>query len=1496
MSTPENCFDIDPSDLPTGREPSASSNENGAPDQRRDEARDASGDGRDVEWRQNFDREQILLDQLESAHQQLEDDLTAQAEKERQFSRQVLESTHALAEKQRRQAAEREATSIAEILRASQSLDSRADVLMTAQSVLTEHLDEARTLGREQVEASKALLAATGETFESQITLLDKWTRAQDDRSCVQAERTNVVHERLDAYLARLESREEEFAARLEFANREWQRRIDDDQAVSRERARASANTVEHAQRRIEHAFAGLVAREEELARLLHELERASEHHQQNRETYFASQLEEKQRAHDALQARLVATEQRHQAAYTHLADQVVAACSRRPWRWLRPFWALQARAALPIEVMRRGASAEAFGATAPVTLSPPQVIHDVAQETNTNTATAVQHSGEPISMIQTNTPAASLSELFALYDERFVTVAYHTLLRRAPDAEGMHYYLARLRSGISKIELVAQLHFSPEGRAARVNMSGLDDLLKSYKRKKLFSPREWFRGNSLLRAQESDSTIRAIENKLNMLSEAIQLQFADINRNLSHLNTLAATGALGVDHAAPALEAPAAPPAHAVHDPIARRYEATLASIAPRFTANAAEPSNLAGNIRVSILMPVYKVPLEYLAKAIESVRYQSYADWELCVVDDGSNDPKLAQFLRDSAASDKRIRVLIEGTNRGIAAATNIALATASGQYVALLDNDDMLTHDALHHVVSAIEAQPDLDMIYSDECKIDGRDMPTELFTKPDWSPSMLFNCMYTGHLSVYRKTLVDQVGGFRSAYDFSQDYDLALRIAEVAKHVHHIDRVLYGWRMIAGSAAQGDKPHARLTNVAALQDAAKRRHLQGEAFAERAANHFRVAPSAMQQKVSLVIPSDNLANIKDSIATIIDQSLYGNYEILVVTNSTLIKKLDKPDLPDCVKFVPFDLPFNFSHKCNVGAAQATGEIVIFFNDDVRVVSRDWIEMILEGFAIDPHVGVVGPKLLYENYLIQHAGMVSGVRGLVGTAFNCLPHETDRHFSMALWMREVSLICGACLAIRKDVFDQIGGYDGVNAPISHSDVDLCFRVRELGKTCLYTPHATLIHIGHMSIGETEKAEIRRGTKPNKDKSDIFLLRRWGKAVSYDPYFPPAMRDILYHDSPDAWQLYADVPPVPEGGKDILLISHDLSGSGAPRVVYEMARVLREAGHFVVVASPTDGVFRSQLNDIGVPVIVDELLLLQHPSVEKFAKNFDVVIANTVVTWPAVKQLSHVTDVYWYIHEISLLEHLLNIQPDIKGAFDVAKSVWVGSDHAAVLVKRLRHDAEVIKYGVQPHRDDPIPPAKARFPLNVSLMGSYEPRKGQDLAVAAFGMLSPEHRSKLRLNLYGRVLDESFFRAVEMKARELPEITIRTELPYERYVEELSAADAILIASRDDTLPFVSIDALGVGKVLMCTNTTGTSSYIGHGVSGFVSRSADPQAIADMLREVIDRVEDLPGIAMQGKRVFDDQFSVNAFTKAFLTACEIAPVVDTRTRHGHA
>ncbi|BBP00761.1 glycosyltransferase [Sulfuriferula nivalis] len=1464
------------------------------------------------------EHEQSLSQQLQAIHQELHHLEQARAQREQEFATQLLAiQQQADADKNelsqqyqtrietiQRQQAEHEWLAAERIQLLNQQIHHLQTEQITREQTHTATLtalhreltaqaqEQAQQQAQREQEFATQLLAIQqqadadkDELSQQYQTQIEANQRQQAEHEWLTVERIQILNQQLHHLQTEQITREQTHTATLTTLHREL-----------------TAQTQQQAQREQEFAAQLLTiqqqadADKDELSQQYQTQIEANQRQRAEHEQTLNTQLLAKQDELTQLSQRWLDAQQAYTQSVSQLEQQLQTMRTSYIWRWtapLRSFAQLFIKSDASLQedlhdsndMVPHTLSLMQDGTVINPLQSSPQVdIHE--QLTMNNSAPT---SGSNMSANRTPRIAQSIVELLSYYDEEFVHYAYQTLLGRAPDAEGLRYYLARVRSGVSKVEILTQLRLGTEGKSRQLKITGLDKAIRRHKQLKTPLLGSLLRVSGVSELGNADQSLRAVENKLYALNIQIRQGLSEVSRSLNRLqqieipceDVMKETKNLVPDLDDDSIFTYPTEMNSKPYDPINDRYHATLSEISSRLRTPDSGTSNRSmEKVKISILMPVYKVPLPFLTKAIESVQYQTYTNWELCIVDDGSNDINLTKYLNEVAHKDSRIKLEIASNNRGIASATNAAISMSTGEFIALLDNDDMLTNDALYWIASEIQSYPDVDYIYSDECKMDEHDVPVELFTKPDWSPIALFNCMYTGHLSIYRKKVLEQAGLMRSAYDFSQDYDLALRVSELTNNVRHIARILYGWRMIAGSGAQGDKPYARATNIAALQNATERRGFSGEAVAEPSANHFRAAPVCMEQMVSIVIPSDNLKNIQNTVNSIKENTIYNNFEIIVVTNSGIVNSCRKVDWSSDVLWVSYDKEFNFSEKCNVGAEQASGDIIVFYNDDVRVVSKNWIEMILECF-IHTNVGIVGPKLLYENYLIQHAGMVTGVRGLVGTAFHCLPHETSKHFNAALSLREVSLICGACLAIKRNVFNIINGFDAVNAPISHSDVDLCFRVREAGYACLYTPHATLIHIGHMSIGEAEKK-----SKPiiqKKDKSDIFLLRQWGKYTSYDPYFPPAMRDILYHDSPELWQLHANVPPAPAGGKDVLLISHDLSGSGAPRIVFEMARVLRDAGHFVVVASPEDGVFREQLNALGVPVIIDELLLRRHASLEKLAINFDLVIANTAVTWPAVKQLGGIVDTFWYIHEISLLQHLFNIQPEIKEAFQHAKKVWVGSDHAAALTIPYRPDTVILKYGVNPlyTAENELP--AIRLPLRVSLFGSYEQRKGQDIAIAAFATLPPEYRNKLRLNLFGRILDENLYQMVALSSRDLHEVTLKTEIPYERYIEELLASHVVLVASRDDTLPFVSIDALGAGKVLMCTNTTGTSSYIEHGVSGFVSSSPEPYAIALVLREAIDRMSELDAIALNGRKVFDLEFSVSAFTAAFFNACDI-------------
>jgi len=919
-------------------------------------------------------------------------------------------------------------------------------------------------------------------------------------------------------------------------------------------------------------------------------------------------------------------------------------------------------------------------------------------------------------------------------------------------------------------------------------------------------------------------------------------------------------------------------PPTPEPLSPLLTRYGERLYALAQRFALDPARAGMAPGGPTISLILPVYRTPLVMLERAVLSVMCQTYPDWELCVVDDCSGQPGLAAALARFAASDRRIRLVTNLRRGGISAASNLALRQVSGPYVGLLDHDDMLASDALERVAERLRARPEIDLLYTDECWLDAEDVPVRLFTKPDWSPMLLTAFMYTGHFSLYRTALVQSLGGFRTAYDFSQDYDLALRVAERRPVVEHVREVLYGWRMVAGSAASGDRPEARASNVAALQSALDRRGWRAQALAEPMSN--RVVRQADQALVSIVIPSDSPELIRQAVMSITAHTSYPTYEILIVTGDAVVDACAGL----AVRFVPFNDAFNFSAKCNAGAAAASGAYLVFYNDDVRVLSPGWLEAILDALTLQD-VGAVAPRLLYEDHTIQHGGMITGTRHLVSTAFHGFPRATAAHANMAQSLREVSLLSGACLAVPAPVFRELGGFDAVNTPIAHSDVDFCLRLEEAGLSRLFTPHAELTHIGHVAIGAAEQEAATR-----RDKADLYLMRRFGHRLQDDPYFPPAMHELLaigdqfpfrYHSASRAWS--------GPSASDALLVTHDLSASGAPKVVFDMARTLLGRGWQVVVMSPEDGPFRERLLAIGADVMVEPGVLEAKNGAVAFARNFDVVVANTVLSWALLPLLAPLTRTFLYAHETGLAADLA-ANPAFGAALRGASGVWAGSERSAAVLRPLGVDPVVLEYGTEAI-DAPLVEVRGRE-VTIALLATVEPRKGQDLAIKAFPLLPPKLRERCHLRLHGRPHDLPFARTIAEIAAPEPRITIGPELDLEAYRAALGAADIVLCPSRDDTLPLVSLDALAAGKVLICSGDVGTAAYLEDGVSGFVLARNRPSDIAATLGRAIDARGRWPEIGEAARAVFRANFSMERFETRLLGLLAPATYSETQLR----
>jgi O-antigen biosynthesis protein len=481
----------------------------------------------------------------------------------------------------------------------------------------------------------------------------------------------------------------------------------------------------------------------------------------------------------------------------------------------------------------------------------------------------------------------------------------------------------------------------------------------------------------------------------------------------------------------------------------------------------------------RVSIIMPVFNIEAKWLRRAISSVQAQTYPNWELCICDDGSTAPDTIRALVDLENEENRLRVKRLPENGGISKASNEALAIATGDFVAFLDNDDELEPDALECYVAALNDDACIDVIYSDEDKLSERGIREEPFLKPDWSPSMFREVMYVGHFLIVRRNRIEQIGGFDSTYDGVQDYELMLRLSENTAAIHHVRKVLYHWRRIPGSIA--DRPDSK-PNIGRKQVAAVNAHLVRIGINATARIHPTLPHRAVLvpnvrgrfPRVSIIIPTKDAPEfISRCLASIFERSTYPNFEVVVVDNGTTdVKALAALDRFPIIR-VPYSEPFNFSRANNLAVAGSTGDVLVLLNNDTEVVERDWLEQMLF-FLDDPNVGAVGPLLLYPDRSVQHAGVALGIRGTADHVLRGLPEDSDGYFGSLSCTREVSCVTFACVMLRREDFDAVGGLSEFYQT-HYQDVDFCMRLRAMGRRIIYTPRTRLIHYESATRGST-------------------------------------------------------------------------------------------------------------------------------------------------------------------------------------------------------------------------------------------------------------------------------------------------------------------------------------------------------------------------------------------------------------------------------------
>lgn len=528
---------------------------------------------------------------------------------------------------------------------------------------------------------------------------------------------------------------------------------------------------------------------------------------------------------------------------------------------------------------------------------------------------------------------------------------------------------------------------------------------------------------------------------------------------------------------------------------------------------------------------MPVYDPPLDFLDQAIWSVRQQLYPDWEFCIADDASKNSAVRDLLEKHANEDQRIKVVYRTENGHISKASNSALELATGEYIVLFDNDDLLPEHALFHVVEAIHANPDAALIYSDEDKLNKAGVRVDPYFKCDWNPELFLGHNLISHLGVYRSDFVKAIKGFRIGYEGSQDYDFAARIIELIRpdQIVHIPRVLYHWRMLPGSASMGttEKPYALVASEKALNEHLARQMILANVEAmPMGMHHVRFHLPDQQPLVSIIIPTrDAMDLVRTCVTSIFNLTTYKNFEILLVDNgSTDVEALryfgELERAHANLRVILDNRPFNFSALNNNAVKHATGELIALLNNDTEIISPDWLSELVS-IAIQKNTGVVGAKLYYPNNNLQHGGVILGLGAnkVAGHMHHNIAKTNYGYYGRAILTQEISAVTAACLVVRKDIYEEVGGLDE-NLEVAFNDVDFCLKVREAGYRNIWTPHAELYHYESISRGHEDSPE----KKVRFEKETRYMQERWEDLLQNDPAYNPNLT-LDHSDFSLAW-----------------------------------------------------------------------------------------------------------------------------------------------------------------------------------------------------------------------------------------------------------------------------------------------------------------------------------------------------------------------------------
>lgn len=888
-----------------------------------------------------------------------------------------------------------------------------------------------------------------------------------------------------------------------------------------------------------------------------------------------------------------------------------------------------------------------------------------------------------------------------------------------------------------------------------------------------------------------------------------------------------------------------------------------------------------------ISLLTPVYNTPLPVLREAIESVLNQSYDHWELCLADGASQDPAVREVLREYAARDPRIKFTLLDTNLGISGNSNAALSLASGDFVAIFDHDDLLAPNALFEVAAKLNELPETDIVYFDEDKVsaDGQQRHSPWFKPGAWSPEMMLNANFLMH-SVIRRSLVEQLGGFNPEMDGAQDWDMALRCTELTQRIAHVPKVLYHWRQVPTSASFSvdAKPWAFESQIRCITAYLERRGIRGARAEFPHPGELRVVLPASGAKVSIIIPTkDKLELLKPCLQSLLHETDYANLEVLLVDtgskNAETWRYYETLRDESRLRLLKYPGRFNFSAVNNYAAQFATGDLLLFLNNDTQALGRDWL-MELASWAEYPGVGVVGCKLIRPDHTIQHGGIIMGLAGHGSHIFDGGREHTYTIYGSTESYRNVQAVTGACMMMRRTVFDALGGFDEVYE-IGYSDIEICLRALEQGYRIVYTPFARVLHHEGGTRGfSLPPADVLRATmqmQPWVRRGDPFFNpnlstenrvpackppeeedpeTRLGRILQAVDLTPPGAK-LIELPQPVAWPdvatpRHSNAENSGQLPRKLLIISHNLSLSGAPLILQKLARHLCDRGYELTVVAEKDGPLRAAYAADGIPVIIEPSLLLDARAATLLLPEYDAMLANTIKSWRSMAAARAAgKPSIWWIHETEVGRQEIRLFPRIADVLPTASEMIFPSQATAEIYSNwLRPDRHhVIHYGLDFAALTPqaLPRQFSSSGVKIVHIGSVEPRKGQDLFLRAIAALPKDLLADASFWLIGRELVPEFVKKIKNSAARLKNVHLLGELPHEQTQAYLRQCDVFVCSSRDEALPITVLEAMGHGKAVVSTRAGGVGEVIVNGESGLLLSIDDHSALTNALARVI-------------------------------------------------